>query len=54
MISPSKVKTLTTEVYSVVTENLEKGVFVAHLSVSDADSGPNGEYTCQVSEWIGR
>ena len=32
----------------MVKENAEVGTFVAHLSVSDADSNANGEFSCNV------
>ena len=32
-----------------IPENSDPGVFVAHVSVEDSDSGPNGEVTCILS-----
>ena len=43
-----QVKTLTSKTFAEVQENSNVGTFVAHLSVTDSDSGDNGRFLCQV------
>ena len=42
------VNTLTANGDAHVSENAPPGTFVAHISVADADSGPNGKFSCAV------
>lgn len=42
------VNTLTETGYALVTENAPSGIFVAHITVSDADDGLNGETYCEL------
>ena len=42
------VNTLTTNGDAHVSESAPPGTFIAHISVADADSGPNGKFSCAV------
>lgn len=44
------VNTLTVNSHAEVRENAEIGMFVAHLSVVDEDSGDNGKFLCAVDD----